>query len=228
MRDRLRVGGSKALGHVHCRLDSFPHRQGTLAEPLAQRLAFEKLRDHVGRAGGRRIGGAVRAHVVNREDVGVIERGDRPRLALEAPEAVRVAGQGLGQDLDRHLAAEPRVARAVDLAHPPGPDEAEDLVRPEPHAGRKWHGRSAELGVRPRFRPGTGTSSRAFEGAPHYFRHAASIQELISCHVGGFSPRPRQWSVSWTTATSAWLAFCWYMPLNSLPQTNTTWLPGSV
>ena len=33
---------------------------------------------------------------------------------------------------------------------------------------------------------------------------------LIACGVGGFSPRPRQWSASWTTATSARLVFRWY------------------
>jgi hypothetical protein len=91
VRDRLRVGGGEALSHVHCRLDSFSHRQGTLAQPLAQRLAFEKLRDDVGRAG-------VTSHIVDRQNVGVTERGDRPRLALEAPEAVRVARQALGKN----------------------------------------------------------------------------------------------------------------------------------
>ena len=36
-----------------------------------------------------------------------------------------------GQHLDRDGAAEPRVARAVDLAHPAGADPIEDLVVPE-------------------------------------------------------------------------------------------------
>ena len=39
------------------------------------------------------------------------------RLALEAGEALGVARERRGQRLDRDVAPEPRVARAVDLAH---------------------------------------------------------------------------------------------------------------
>ena len=35
------------------------------------------------------------------------------------------------EHLDRDRAAEPRVARAIDLAHPAGADPVEDLVVPE-------------------------------------------------------------------------------------------------
>jgi len=69
MRDSLRVRRSKALSHVHCRLDGFPHRQGTLAEPLAQRLAFQEIRDHVGVT-------AVGSHVVDPDDVGMGQSSD--------------------------------------------------------------------------------------------------------------------------------------------------------
>ena len=44
------------------------------------------------------------------------------------------------KDLDRHVAAEAGVAGAVDLAHPAGPDRAQDLVRPEPRSGCERHG----------------------------------------------------------------------------------------
>ena len=50
-------------------------------------------------------------------DVRVVERGEQLRLALEAGEALRVGGEGRGQDLDRDLAPELRVGGAIDLAH---------------------------------------------------------------------------------------------------------------
>ena len=51
-----------------------------------------------------------------------------PGLLFEAAETLGVTGDVLGQDLDRHLAAEAGVASAVDLTHAPGPEQAEDLV----------------------------------------------------------------------------------------------------
>ena len=49
----------------------------------------------------------------------MIERSERPRLALEAGEPIGVE-RGRGQDLQRHVATEPRIARAVDLTHAAG------------------------------------------------------------------------------------------------------------
>ena len=44
-----------------------------------------------------------------------------------------------GEDLDRHLAVEPRVARAVDLAHAAGTEGRDDLVGSEALAGGEAH-----------------------------------------------------------------------------------------
>ena len=73
----------------------------------------------------------MRADVVDRDDVRVVQRPGRLRLLLEAPQAVRVLRVRGGQDLDRDVALQPRVAGAIDLAHPARADRAEDLVRPE-------------------------------------------------------------------------------------------------
>ena len=64
------------------------------------------------------------------------ERGDGLRFALEARAAIRIAGNAGRQDLDRDVAIEPRVARAVDLAHAAGADRGDHLIRPESGAGR--------------------------------------------------------------------------------------------
>ncbi len=60
------------------------------------------------------------AHVVERDDVRVIERGDRLRLTQEPPPPDRIVSVPRGQNLDRHLTLQARVARAVDVAHAPG------------------------------------------------------------------------------------------------------------
>ena len=62
------------------------------------------------------------------------------RLLLEAAQAIGVLRERRGQDLDRDLAPEPRILRAVDLAHAAGADLAEDLVGAELRTGRQGHG----------------------------------------------------------------------------------------
>jgi hypothetical protein len=64
---------------------------------------------------------------------------DRARLAREAVAGGlvdRVAGL---DDLDGHVALEPRVAAAIDLAHAARADRAEDVVRSERRAGGQCH-----------------------------------------------------------------------------------------
>ena len=54
---------------------------------------------------------------MDRRDVGMVERGQESRLALETRQAIRAAREALGQDFERHVALERRVARAEHLAH---------------------------------------------------------------------------------------------------------------
>ena len=58
------------------------------------------------------------------------------RARLAQPGAGREMG---GQDLDGHLAAEPAVPSAVDLAHAPGSQRSQDLVRAETGSGVEGH-----------------------------------------------------------------------------------------
>ena len=78
------------------------------------------------------------------------------------PRRSGVVGEGLRQDLDRHVPSEPRVAGAVDLAHPAGADQAEDLVGAEPCAGREWHGPSAREESRCKYGPGLVLNAPSF------------------------------------------------------------------
>ena len=62
----------------------------------------------------------------------MVERGDRAGLLLEAAQARPGRRQARRQDLDRDLAAEARVAGAIDLAHAARAERGEDLVGAEP------------------------------------------------------------------------------------------------
>ena len=50
----------------------------------------------------------------------MVQRRQRLRFARESRQAIRIAREEIRQDLDRDVAIELRIARAVDLAHPAG------------------------------------------------------------------------------------------------------------
>ena len=99
--------------------------QRPLCQPsLSERLAVEQLHHEERRA-------VVLADVVQRADVRMGQLRDRARFAIEALAELRIGGERGGQHLDGDRAVEPRVARAIDLAHPAGAEGRQDLVRAE-------------------------------------------------------------------------------------------------
>ena len=60
---------------------------------------------------------------VDRDDMRVVESGDGPSLALEAPEAVWITGHLGWQHLQRHVSAQLHVGRAIHLAHAAGAEQ---------------------------------------------------------------------------------------------------------
>jgi len=70
------------------------------------------------------------------------QRGHGPRLTLEAGQGLGIFGEAFRQDLDRHLPAQPQVARPVDFSHPPGAERREDLVGAEDGSSGKGHSAS--------------------------------------------------------------------------------------
>ena len=72
---------------------------------------------------------------INRPDVRVVERGEHLRFALETGEAIRITGEGIGQDLQRDLAIQLGIPGAIHLAHAARPEGGENLVRAEADAG---------------------------------------------------------------------------------------------
>jgi hypothetical protein len=65
---------------------------------------------------------------VDGDDPRMIESSERLRLAPEALEPLRARGHPGRQHLERDLAAELGVHRAIDLAHPAGADRGGDAV----------------------------------------------------------------------------------------------------
>ena len=101
---------------LHRVLDGFAHRQRRRRPSRSRkRLALEQLRHDVRRT-------LMLTDIIDGKDVGVVERRRRARLLFETPQPGRSRSPA-GQDLDGHIAAQPRVARPIDFAHAAGPDE---------------------------------------------------------------------------------------------------------
>ena len=80
-------------------------------------------------------GALVLQEVVDLGYVRVVELGDDPGLALQPRQAPFVGDNLLGQRLDGDLAIETVVMGEVDDAHPPAPQLAEHVVRPDERGG---------------------------------------------------------------------------------------------
>ena len=126
-----RVGGRQPLAELHRVLHRPPRGQGLALEALAERFPLEQLERQEGHP-------MVGADVVDGEDVGVIERGDRARLLLEPADTLGVGDLG-GKNLQCDVASEARITRPVDLPHPPCPEGRDDLVGAQTVAGSEGH-----------------------------------------------------------------------------------------
>jgi hypothetical protein len=58
----------------------------------------------------------------------VIQRRQDSGLALEPREPLGIAREGIRQNLQSHVALEPRVARAIDLSHSPAAQKSKHFV----------------------------------------------------------------------------------------------------
>ena len=70
----------------------------------------------------------------------MVEAGEDLRLPREPGEPIRITGEGVGEDLQRHLAVELRVGGLPDLAHAALAQECGDVVVPEacPRCESHW------------------------------------------------------------------------------------------
>jgi hypothetical protein len=117
------VRGRERLGSLRDEGQNLLQLQLAVRE-LAQGLALDELhRDEVQ---------AVRAaHVVDGDEVRVVERGDRAGLSLEARDALRVGDELGRENLQRDPSAEARVEGEIDLAHAPRAEQFFYPVSPD-------------------------------------------------------------------------------------------------
>ena len=127
------VGGFEALGDLPEDLDGLVDRQRAASDALGEVFALCELHR-------QEVHVAIALEAVESGDVGVAQRGERPRLLLEARDPLGVLAQLFRQHLDRHQAAELGVARPIHLTHAAGAERGGDLVVAETGAGLEGHG----------------------------------------------------------------------------------------
>ena len=76
---------------------------------------------------------------VNRRNIRMVDRREEFRLAFEPSQPLAVVAEPVGQDLDRHIARQAGVVRAVHLAHSAGADGVADLVAADARARLERH-----------------------------------------------------------------------------------------
>ena len=104
--------------------------RGASRRPVGEREARRRVRARARRRIGRRGGRGV-LEAVDVPDVRVIERREHLRFPPESREAIRIGRKRVRQDLQRDVAIELRVSRAIDLAHAARADQLDDRVRTE-------------------------------------------------------------------------------------------------
>ena len=103
------------------RLRRHGHGRHAPAEHVVERLALDVLHRDV-------VDAVALADVVDDDNVGVIEARSEPGLALETGEPLGVAAELGRQHLQRDGPIEPRIARAIDLAHAAASEDAGNLI----------------------------------------------------------------------------------------------------
>ena len=132
MDDALPVRCGETPGDLERVVDGLLLGDRTGVELPAQRLALEKLHDGVGDA-------VLVSEIVDRKDVRMRQRRDRFRLSLEPGQRVGIGRDGRRKDLDRDVAVQLRIPRAVDLPHTASAQRRKDLVGAETCAEGEGH-----------------------------------------------------------------------------------------
>ena len=121
MDDALGVRLLQGLGDLLRDLEGFVDGYGAPRQALLEILALHQLEGEEGLPVGL-------LEPIDGGDVRVVEGGEEVSLALEAAQALRVVGHFGRQHLDRDLAPQRGVGRAVDLPHPARSEGGRDAV----------------------------------------------------------------------------------------------------
>src|SRR5262245_35191798 len=135
---------------------------------------------------------------VDLRDVRVIQRRERLGFAGEAREPCGIAREQLREHLDRDLAIERRVARAIDLTQSPGAERRADDVRADRRAGRDRHGFTtppdrwmASTAAKMRAARGSVASARSSGNSPAEPSQLSRVSKAFCRSATAFSMSPR-------------------------------------
>src|SRR5262249_59839977 len=78
-------------------------------------------------------------------DIRMVECREHLRFPSESRDAVAIEGEGFGQNLQRDVAIELRITRAIDLAHATGANQRSDFIGAETRAWSERHGKWLRL-----------------------------------------------------------------------------------
>ena len=132
MDDPLLVRRFESFSDLPRDWERFVHRNRRARDALCERVTLDQLYDE-------RADSVAILEPVNGRDVRVIERGEHFGFTLEAREPIRIRRDGFGQDLQRDIPLQSRIARAIDLAHAARAQGGLDFIRPESSAGTEGH-----------------------------------------------------------------------------------------
>jgi hypothetical protein len=126
--DPLLMRGFERLGDLARDGQGLVERNGSLRNTICERRPSDEFHHEGGRA--------VRSfEAVDLGDVGVVQRGKCPGLALEPSQAIRVLREGLRQDLNGDLTPQVGVGGAIYLTLAAHADLGGDFIRAEARAG---------------------------------------------------------------------------------------------
>ena len=121
MDDARVVRRFEPAGDLPADVERFANPKSTASQALSERLPRNELHDEKGMI-------LVLLEAVQRGNVRMIERGEDAGLSFETSQSFGIARNLVGQHLDRDLAPERSIARAIDVAHASCAKEGEDLV----------------------------------------------------------------------------------------------------
>ena len=130
MDDAARVSGGEGLGDRHGNRQELGKLEAARGNQAVERRALDQLH------GEERLAVDFLDRV-NRDDVGVVQRGDRAGFAREP---LPVLGVVSLEDFERDVPLEARVAGPVDLAHAPDAEQGNDFVGAKALAWQQIHG----------------------------------------------------------------------------------------
>ena len=91
-----------------------------IAQKVTQRASFEEFGDDERHSAGGDAGAPERAGVEDREDVGMVQQPRRADFLFEPAQTVGIRGEAGRENLDRHVAPNAWIPRAINLPHTAG------------------------------------------------------------------------------------------------------------